>query len=175
VSVPDFRIDPQRSEAWFEASTSLHPLHGRATGLEGSIQAEVAGGALDLSVAPRMRLELPVERLSSGNPLYDGETRRRIDARRFPRIVGEAREVTESSAPGIYRVSGDLTFHGVTRTVAGEVKVEAPDDRTLVLEGERVFDVREFGLEPPRLMMLRVHPETMVRIRVVARRQEPEG
>jgi polyisoprenoid-binding protein YceI len=175
VSVAEFRIDPQRSEAWIDATTSLHPVHGRATGLEGSIQAEVAGGALDLSVAPRMRLELPVERLSSGNPLYDGETQRRIEARRFPRIVGESREVSESSKQGAYRVTGDLTFHGVTRTVEGEVTVQAPDDRTLVLEGEQVFDVREFGVEPPKLMMLRVHPEATVRIRVVAERQGPAG
>jgi polyisoprenoid-binding protein YceI len=173
--VAEFRIDPQSSEAWFDATTSLHPLHGKASGLEGSIQAEVAGGALDLSVTPRMRLELPVERLTSGNPLYDTETQRRIEARRFPRIVGESREVTESSRPGTYRVTGDVTFHGVTRTVAGDVSVETPDDQTLVLEGEEVFDVRDFGLQPPRLMMLRVHPETKVRIRVVARRQGPQG
>jgi polyisoprenoid-binding protein YceI len=168
--MPEFRIMPERSEAWVDAETSLHPIHGHATGLEGSIEAEVAGGRFDLSVAPRMHLELPVERLTSDNPLYDSETRRRIEARKYPTIVGEAREVSESDTPGTYRVRGDLTFHGVTRAVEGDVRVSLPDDRTLVVEGERVFDVREFGVQPPKLLTLRVHPEASVRIRVVAER-----
>jgi polyisoprenoid-binding protein YceI len=168
--VARFRIVPERSEAWVDADSSVHPIHGHAAGLEGSIEAEVADGRLDLSVQPKMRLELAIDRLTSGNPLYDSETRRRVEARRYPTIVGEAREVSELATPGSYRVRGDLTFHGVTRSVEGEVAVSFPDDRTLALEGQQTFDVREFGVEPPKLLMLRVHPEAAVRVRVVAER-----
>jgi polyisoprenoid-binding protein YceI len=169
--VARFRILPDRSEAWVDAETSVHPIHGHAGGLEGAIEAEVAGGALDLSVQPKMRLELAIGRLTSGNPFYDGETQRRIEARRYPTIVGEAREVSELPPPGSYRVRGDLTFHGVTRSVEGEVTLSFPDDRTLVLEGEQTFDVRDFGVQPPKLLMLRVHPLAAVRVRVVAERE----
>ena len=59
---------------------------------------------------------------------------------------------------------------GVTRQVEGEVSVESPDPDSLVVEGEHVFDVRDFGVHPPRIGFLRVHPEVHVAIRVEAER-----
>ena len=41
-----FRIDPNRSKVWIEARSSMHPIHGEADGLEGSIEADVADGQL---------------------------------------------------------------------------------------------------------------------------------
>ena len=94
---------------------------------------------------------------------------RRIDARRFPKIRGETTELNENG--GAYRVRGDLTFHGVTRPVEGEVTISAPDERSLLIEGEQVFDIREFGVEPPKILMFRVHPDVKVRIKVVAQQE----
>ncbi|RCG28308.1 YceI family protein [Sphaerisporangium album] len=164
-------ISPARSKIGFEASSSVHPIHGEADGVSGFVDAAVVGGRVDLSAEPRMRVELPAERLRSGNPLYDGELRRRIDVRAYPRVTGEATEVEELTGTGRYRVQGDLTFHGVTRPVEGEITVSAPDDRTLLIEGEQIFDVRDFGLQPPKMLMLRVHPQVRVRVRIVAERE----
>lgn len=164
-----FRIDPDRSRVWIEARSSMHPIHGEAEGLEGSIEAEVAGGRIDVTGEPRIRIELPVEKLRSGKKLEDSEMLRRIDARRYPRITGETTELKESN--GRYRVRGDLTFHGVTRQVEGEVTISAPDERSLVIEGEQIFDIREFGVEPPKILMFKVHPDVRVRVQVVARQE----
>jgi polyisoprenoid-binding protein YceI len=68
-------------------------------------------------------------------------------------------------------VRGDLTFHGVTRPVEGEVSVSLPDDRTIVIEGEQTFDIRDFGVQPPKILMLKVHPDVKVRVRVVAEQE----
>ena len=38
----------------------------------------------------------------------------------------------------------------------------------LRLEGERVFDIREFGMQPPKILMLRVFPEVSVRVSIEA-------
>ena len=54
----------------------------------------------------------------------------------------------------------------------GEVGLRSLDERTIEIEGHQVIDMRNFGLEPPRLLMLRVYPEIQVRGRVVARREE---
>lgn len=167
-----FRIDPTRSRVWTESRSSVHPIHGEADGLEGEMDVQLLDGRLDLSVPPRIRLELDVERLKSGNSLYDGEMLRRIAARRFPTIVGEVTEMRELDSSDRYRVAGELKFHGVTRRQEGEVTVEVSNDRTLVVEGERTFDVRDFEVEPPKLLMLRVHPDVSVRVHVVA---EAEG
>ncbi|MGH3320579.1 MAG: YceI family protein [Streptosporangiaceae bacterium] len=169
--MPRFRIDAGESRVWIEAKSSLHPIHGEGSGLDGTIEAELSDGRFDLSTGPVMRLSMPVERLQSGNRLYDGEMRRRVDTRKYPTISGEATDVREAGEAGRYHVRGDLSFHGVTNAVEGDVELSAPDERTLVVEGERVFDIREFRLDPPKILTLRVYPEVNVRVRVVARRE----
>ena len=168
-----FAIDPARSTVWIEAQSTLHPIHGEARGLEGYLEVEVADGQLDLSGPAEMHVELPVEQLRSGNPLQDRELLRRIDADRFRKIRGDARKVQAADSGGRYRVTGDVSFHGATRTVEGDVEVRALDDRTLVLEGQQVFDIRDFNLKPPKVLMFRVEPEVIVRIQVTAERAQP--
>lgn len=164
-----FRIDPNRSKVWIEARSSMHPIHGEAEGLEGSIEAEMAEGHIDVSGVPRIQIELPVAKLQSGKKLEDAEMMRLIDARRFPKITGSTTELKENG--GRYQIRGDLTFHGVTRQVEGEVTISAPDERSLVIEGEQVFDIRDFGVQPPKILMLKVHPDVRVRVKVVAQQE----
>ena len=105
--------------------------------------------------------------LRSGNPLEDAELQRRVEGRRYPTISGEVRTASPVEGDGRFRVEGDLTFHGVTNKVIGEVRVTVDGDR-LRIEGEQIFDVRDFGIKPPRILMLRVEPEVRVEIRLVA-------
>ena len=42
------------------------------------------------------------------------------------------------------------------------------DDRTIQLAGASRFDIREFGMEPPRVLLLKVEPEVDVRVEIVA-------
>lgn len=162
-----FRIDPRQSRVWIEARSSMHPIEGEAEGLEGSIEANLADGRIDVTEGPKVQIELPVTNLQSGRKLEDAEMMRRIDARRFPTIRGQTTEFTENGG-GRYRVRGDLTFHGVTRQVEGEVTVSSPDASSLVIEGQQTFDIRDFGVEPPKILMLKVHPDVRVRVKVVA-------
>ena len=37
--------------------------------------------------------------------------------------------------------------------------------------GESQFDIREFGMEPPRMLMLKVQPEVGIRVEIVAVRE----
>jgi polyisoprenoid-binding protein YceI len=164
-----FAIDPDRSKVWISAQSSLHPIHAETMGLEGWFEAEVLGGGrINPTVVPHARLELPVEMLTSGNALYDREMRRRVDARRFPRITGELTSMKEASGEGRYIVGGDLTFRGVTRSFEDEMTLSMPNEHALCLDGERVFDIRDFGMEPPRILTLRVHPEVTVKVAIVA-------
>lgn len=166
--MPSFRIVPERSLVWIEARSSIHPIRGQAEGLSGSLDVEFDGDGLDLSMTPEISVELPVERLKSGNRVEDAEMMRRIDARRYPKIRGVVRDMKAQGEDGRYVVTGELTFHGVTQTVEGEVTVSRPDDRTMVIEGQQEFDIRDFKVDPPKMLMLKVHPEVQVRIRVEA-------
>jgi polyisoprenoid-binding protein YceI len=114
------------------------------------------------------KLSLAVNRLASGNVLEDRELQRRIDAKRFPTIDGLLTGAERVDGTARHRVRGDLAFRGVAREVRDELSVEVVDDRTLRLAGQTTFDIRDFGMEPPKILLLKVEPEVVVRIEVIA-------
>ena len=126
-----FRIVPERSRVSIDARSSLHPIHTETDGLEGWLELDVPGGAkVDLAAAPAGHLELPVDRLRSGNALEDRELLRRIDARRFPTIAGDLSVMKDTDDDGRYAVAGDVTFRGVTRRYEDDMTVELLDPKT---------------------------------------------
>jgi polyisoprenoid-binding protein YceI len=168
--VAHFVIVPDRSTVWIEANSSLHPIHTRTDGLEGYVELEAgADGRVDLAEAPKAHLSLRVDRLRSGNVFEERELRRRIDARRFKTIDGELTELRPASDDGRYIVRGAVTFRGVTKEHEDEMLISFDGD-TITLSGTSTFDVRDFGMEPPRILMLRVEPEVTVRVEIVAKK-----
>lgn len=163
-----FRIDPDRAALVLVARSNAGPITFGATGIEGSISAHVAGGEVATTVPPAARLEVPVQRLTCGNGLYDAELLRRVDARLFPRAVVELRDASPIGATGRYHVEGVLTFHGVTRSMAGTVAVSFPEPGRMVIEGEQVLDMRHFEITPPAVAMLRIYPEVRVQLHLEA-------
>lgn len=163
-----FEVVPAASKVWIEASSNVHPIHAEVSGLRGFIEAEVSGGALDASAPARGHFELEVEQLKSGNALQDREMYRRVEARRFPTIVGDIDEVAVLDGAR-HKVKGRLRFHGVERPVDAEATIMTGPDGSITAEGEHIFDIRDFDLEPPKLLMLRVQPEVKVKVKVVAR------
>lgn len=167
-----YRINPDRSQVWFDGKSSLHPIHSSTAGLEGFIELDLdPEGHLDPAVKPAAKLTLPVVRLSSGNKMEDRELQKRVDARRYPTIEGVLDEMDRSGDDGVYRVSGDVTFRGETRRHEGEITLKAIDDRTIQMAGSSRFDIREFGMEPPKMLMLKVDPEVDVRVEILAEKE----
>ena len=157
---------------WIDARSTLHPIHSQTAGLEGFVETEVGtDGRVDLSVATKARLSLPVDRLRSGNPLEERELKRRIMARRFPTIDGELTDLAAGNHDSRYVVSGRITFRGETCAYEHEMVIAVVDDATLRLTGEAVFDIRDFGMEPPRILMLRVEPEVRVSVDIIATKE----
>jgi hypothetical protein len=42
------------------------------------------------------------------------------------------------------------------------------DNQTISLEGSSRFDIREFGMQPPKVLMLKVEPEVDIRVEIFA-------
>jgi polyisoprenoid-binding protein YceI len=160
-----------RSCLWVSGRSSLHPINTETRGITGWFEASTAAdGSLDLGQPVSGELELAVERLTSGNQLYDRELRRRIDARRFPTIAGTVTRIAASGGHPRYMVSGDVSFHGKTRTFEHEMNIEAGPE-TVSLTGDYQFDIREFGMKPPSMLMVRVYPEISVRVELYGTRE----
>ena len=167
-----FEPIPHRSELYLEAESSVHPIHASTTDLEGYFEAELlADGQLDLTVAPSGRLEVFIDSLESGNKLIDRETQRRLNTRRFPSIIAEVLEIRQTADNGRYQAAGNLTFHGETQRLEDSLTVKQLDEHTIEVSGQITFDVRDFGIEPPSLLMLKVYPEIKARLKVVAERK----
>jgi polyisoprenoid-binding protein YceI len=167
--VARYRIVPERSHVWIEAQSNVHPVHSSTDGIEGFVEMEMApDGGVDLTASPSGQLSLSVDRLSSGNRLEDREMQKRIDAKRFPTIDGSLNKMERSGDDGSYTVRGEITFRGVAHSYEDKMTIHTVDDQTIELAGKSRFDIRDFGMEPPRVLMLRVEPEVDVRVEIVA-------
>jgi hypothetical protein len=151
-----------------EVRSTVGPLSFGAIGLTGSVRAAVVDGALCTDPPPSGTLEIDVSGLSSGNSLYDAELLRRIEARRFPSATVELRNCAPSAPGTRYRLEGELTFHGVTRPAQGTVNVEVLADGRLAVTGEQVFDIRDFAIPSPTVLMFRIYPDVRVRLHAEA-------
>jgi polyisoprenoid-binding protein YceI len=164
MALTRYTLDSVRSCIWVSGRSSLHPINTETRGITGWFEAATrTDGSLDLDQHVSGELELAVERLTSGNQLYDRELRRRMDARRFPTIAGRLTHIALHGAHPDYMVTGEVSFHGKTRTFSHEMQIESHDEG-IALTGEDVFDIREFGMKPPSMLMVRVYPEISVKV-----------
>jgi len=160
-----FRVVEEQSAIMIRARSNVGAIDFGTTGLRGRITAEVRDGAV---VSAHGRVEVDIAALTSGNSLYDAELRRRVDARAFPVAAVDLEEAWPLGVDGRAEVVGQLTFHGVNVKLDGAVGVTVVNDDRLVVTGERVIDIREFQLEAPTLMMLRIYPDVQVLLHLEA-------
>jgi YceI-like domain len=162
-------ISPERSLLRIDARSNVHPIHSQTEGLQGFIELDLtADGGVELEREPAGELSFSVVGLSSGNRLEDRELHKRIDSGRYPTIVAVMETMTSSATAGRYHVRGVVTFRGVSRTHEGLLNIARVDDRTVRLDGTSRFDIREFGMQPPRLLIARVEPEVDIGVDIVA-------
>lgn len=165
----DYRVVGDRCEVRIDGRSSLHDIHGRARpgAVSGTITATLDGGTVDLSAPPSGAVEVAVEQLGFGNAMYDRELPKHLDTTRYPTATVTLTKI-DTDGSGAYRTGLALTLHGVTKEFEEIVRVEAGDDGTLTVSGEHRFDIRDFAVEPPKKLGLRVHPDFTVRVTVVA-------
>lgn len=149
-----------------DARSSMGPIVFEALGPRGWVEASVDGkGHVDLSSSPVAELEVELSALRSGNELYDAELRRRIDARTHPLARIALASVEPAGPPGRYRLTGALTVHGRTLELSGTASVEVSDDgRHITVVGEKVVDIRDFGIPAPSILMLKIYPDVRIHL-----------
>ena len=162
-----FTLVPDRSVVLIEVRSTVGPLSFGAVGVTGHVDVAIVDGAVCTDTQPVAHVEIAVDGLRSGNGLYDAELMRRIDARCFPTATLDL-TACRARDDSRYRLAGELTFHGVTRPAEGTVNVAARADGRLVVTGEQVFDIRDFDVPSPTVLMLRIYPDVRVHLHVEA-------
>ncbi len=163
-----FNVRPDQAAVVLIARSSAGPITFGTAGIEGSIEAEMAGESILTESPPTASLEVPVRDFTSGNHFYDGELLRRIDARRYPAAKIELSRAVAVGQTGRYHVAGELTFHGVTQPLEGMVEITFPTPGTIVIQGRQVLDMRHFGITPPAVAMLKIYPDVRVELHLEA-------
>ncbi|MEZ4702825.1 MAG: YceI family protein [Rhodothermales bacterium] len=148
------------TDAGKAAFTGEIPVN-RFTGISESLSGRVS--LIDRSV----RFTLDLNTLDTGIGKRDRDMRKTLNTSRFPEAVFEGRLVSEFD-PGIpemqpARVQGTFTLHGVSQ----EIEVEGGLQRVgegLMVTAEWVLNMRDYRIEPPRMLVMRVAETIDVRI-----------
>ena len=148
------------------ATSSVHRIHGEIHDIRGEATVTVIDGVIQLDPSPTGYIEADSEALKSGNKLEDFEMKRRLEVKKDPTIRYEVRQVT--GGPERFTVQGALTFHGVTQEFSEECTARI-DNGSLKLEAEHTFDIRQFDVQPPRILNLQVHPEVKIVLHLVGK------
>jgi polyisoprenoid-binding protein YceI len=169
--VAQFRVDTNRSSVKVGLRINLHPSHIDSNALTGVIECEIDDqGRPRLDHPYSAELSLPVDAIKSGNGIQDREMRRRFDAGRYPTITARVTDGEALEGEGRYRAVAQLTMHGQTREISAEIQLRV-DGTTMTIDGQQVINVKDFGIDPPRLIILKVEPEVDLRVHIVAERQ----
>lgn len=170
-----FRIVPESSTVETEMTSSIHPIHARATQLRGVIEGELGqDGQPDFGLPHKARLELPVNGMSSGNRLQDMEMQRRMDTRAYPNIEVTVSKAWKVDGNGRSRARFDVRARGRSQTYEEDFTMRLDGGR-LLIEGEHTFDMRDFGVSPPRFLTLKMDPQVKIRMRLEAQQEDGVG
>lgn len=161
-----YEIVPERSQMWAEARSSLHPIRVETSGFRGHVEVVLTHGHPGLGIPTRVEIE--ARRLKAGHLLLDGELQRRLEVTKYVQVIGEVKSAEPLDGAGRFRLRGELTLHGVARMLDTDVSMRLVDPRTIEIQGEKVIDMRDFALDPPKILMFRVYPEVRVRARLIA-------
>lgn len=156
-----YEIVARTSTAVVRARSSMGPVIFETVGLEGTVDVTVVDGRVDLRCPVAASIRVPMRDLRSGNDLFDSELARRIESRVHPWTTLRL-DTADLQPDGSYRLSGVMAFHGVERVVTGAVTVERADATRLVVSGEKTFDIRDFQVPAPTMLMLKIYPEVQV-------------
>lgn len=169
-----FRLVPEHSAVLIEARSNVGPIAFGSTSIEGSVEMVLDDGSIDVDSSPSASLTVGLSTLRSGNALYDAELLRRVDARKHPMTFVELRDAVRIGSSDRYQITGDLTFHGITRSVSGTVEVALPGAESIQVMGEHVFDIRDFDVVAPTVLMLRIYPDVRVQLQLRLDAQSPD-
>ena len=119
ATVTTWNLDPAHSAAEFKVRhMMISNVKGSFSGLKGVLKLNDANPA-----ASSVRATADISSVSTGDPQRDGHLKSAdfFDAAQFPEMVFQSTAVNKTGE-GEYKVTGDLTIHGVTHPVTFAVE-----------------------------------------------------
>ena len=168
-----YKSIPHLSEIALHAKSSLHPIHTKSSRLTAYFEVKLRPDGLpDLSAPIDGTLEIDVESLKSNNKLYDQVMQDVLDTRRYPKVKVRLIDIQAKRGDGRYTAVAEVTFHGVTKRLKGDLVVRSVANKRLEINGMIELDIRDFNVKPPSLLVVKVHPGIKVQMNLIAEPME---
>jgi len=75
---------------------------------------------------------------------------------------------------GRYRLDGQIDLHGTTRPLRGSVTAALASPGVIAVHGDQDFDIRDFDIVMPAVLMFRIYPDVTVRLQIEAELDDTE-
>jgi polyisoprenoid-binding protein YceI len=148
-TVTTWKADPAHSHAEFKVK---HMMISNVKGNFSSVSGTLSLDETDYTRS-KVEVDIPVATLSTGDPQRDGHLKSPdfFDAEKFPTIIFKSTNI-DSKGGANYAVTGDLTMHGVTKSVTLAVEdVSEPSkdpwgNHRIGLSASTKINRKDFGL-----------------------------
>jgi polyisoprenoid-binding protein YceI len=177
----NFTIDRDRSDITFLIKGNIHDTNGFVSMVNGEITALLsADGILTKS---EVKIIIKSNDLCTKNKTQDRRMKNKfLEVDRFPEIVFIAAEIKERKGqyvpfknstreqPLSIILKGYLTLHGKTKEILLNIDTHIVKDR-LITDGSTKLNLKDFDIENPSLMFLRVDDEVNIRFHIESIRE----
>lgn len=139
-----------------------HPIH-TVYGVSDQVRSTVILGDAKGQIE-QVEVIAPVSSFDSGNKNRDKKMLKVTDAAQHPAVKFKSTGITGSKE--LLTVQGQLSFHGVTRTVVFKAKPRYVADK-LIVNGELVISLEDFNIKRPSVFGLKVDDALPVKFHMV--------
>jgi len=164
-SLAGYRVKEQ-----FAGQTSTHDAVARTGSVSGQLNITLSGSAYQLAggtVTVQLGGLASVDSVAGYNVTNrDRIVQRSLDVTQFPSAVLKLQSVAipsgaDSGQTVTFQVAGDLTIHGVTRTVTATVQLRAVNGAPQIVATIQT-DMTDFGVQPPSIGFTTVQPAVTI-------------
>jgi hypothetical protein len=175
AGLPLLSLQPE-SQLWLEGTSTVRSYKCAAKELLGEVRTTPAAPLPVLeglaAVVREAGITIPVAQLDCDNGTMNGHMQKALKAKEHGIIAYrlEAFEVMEAGeAGGQVEMKGHLTIAGEELPITFPAEIELTADGAIRLKGQTELNMKEFGVEPPKLMLgtLKVNERVTVHFDVI--------
>ena len=151
ILAQQFNLNNSKSNMSILGTSSLHDWEETVEEQSGSIEL-ITEGEMDIS---NLNISIVAESIKSDKSAMDKNTYKALKTKTYKTITFKMIESKKVAALGnsVYQVtvSGKLSIAGVTKTIDLSFKMKVASDK-VTLEGEKAFNMTDYGIEPPKAL-----------------------
>ncbi|MDX5418064.1 MAG: YceI family protein [Hymenobacteraceae bacterium] len=137
----------------------LHTVHGMSKQVSSRLVLSEDGKEIQKVV-----VSVPVRSFDSGNRRRDRDMLKVTDADRYPEVTFSSSQISERD--GMLAVTGQLTFHGISKDIQFVAQSQWKGEE-LVVDGGFEISLEAYSIERPSILMMKVKDNLQIRFHMV--------